>query len=196
MQLGEPAGAVAGQGEGHVLASAVVEQRHRFDQPQPVDLVRHVQSQAGRHVRAEIVPRHREAAMAEPAHQGEHVVGELTYGQVRGQVGAHHGAAVAQRRRHPVPHRVGLRLAVQQQQRRRLPARDAAGAKPVARPGQRHLLVVKPGEEHAAHIRFTPLLFPTLLRAAMGDQPRRRFGHRRRTGFCGSRSDDGRSRPG
>ena len=59
---------------------------------------------------------------------------------VAAQVGADHREALGQRRRHRVPHRVRLRVAVQQQQRR---AR-AAVAQPDRAAGQRHLVSVNP----------------------------------------------------
>ena len=132
MRLREPEPVVVAEREGHVRPLEVLDGRHDVHDGQALHPVRAVNRQAVRDAGAAVVRHHLEAAVAHERHQFRHVPRHAAFG-IRGVVGARGGleaAAVAaqvraddgvaprQGRGGGVPHGVGLRVAVQQQERR------------------------------------------------------------------------------
>ena len=122
---------VVGAGKGHVGGGVHVERGRNVDHAQLAHPARVVQRQAVRHPATAVVAADREARHAQRVHQLNQVLcqGALAVIAVVGQAGWLAGVAVApqvghyqvkvlgQSRRNALPHHMGLREAVQQQQR-------------------------------------------------------------------------------
>ena len=123
---------VVAEREAHVGALEVLQRRHDVHDRQPLDPLGVVQRQPVRHPRAAVVRRDLEAFVAEAGHQLRHVLGHpglgvgrvvrrgagLVAAAVAAEVRADHREAARERGGDGVPHRVALRVAVQQEQRR------------------------------------------------------------------------------
>mmetsp|Transcript_6402 Transcript_6402/g.26190 ORF Transcript_6402/g.26190 Transcript_6402/m.26190 type:complete len:216 (-) Transcript_6402:239-886(-) len=126
----EPVPVGAREGLGRALVHG--QRRRDVEQHQPRDRLGVVQRQPVGHPRTAVVRQHREALVAEGAHQGHGVPRHLALGiggaavaggrpvavAIAAQVHQHDAALARQRRRHAVPHRHRLRMAVRQQQGR------------------------------------------------------------------------------
>ncbi|VFT07198.1 Uncharacterised protein [Pseudomonas aeruginosa] len=130
VRLGEEEPVVGVEGEGLVHRGPVVEDRHHGQRDEGRDRLRMVQRQAIADPRAAIVADHREAFEAELAHRFQLVAGQRGLGivgallvqrprfAVATQVGEDHAVVLGQARSDAMPGQVGLRIAMQQQQRR------------------------------------------------------------------------------
>jgi hypothetical protein len=161
VRLREPEPVVVAERKRHVRALEVLERGDDVHDAELLDAPGMVEREPVGDARPAVVRRDGEAPVAEMRHQLREVPRHLALGvgrvvrrrrrleraAVAAQVGAVDGVRLRQRRRDPVPHRVRLRVAVQQQQRRAFAA--APQAQHAA--GDLDALERESGEEHAGH---------------------------------------------
>ena len=161
MRLREPEPVVVTHGEGHIGPLEMLDRRDHVHDRELRHTLRVVERQPVRDARAAIVRHDAEGLVAERMHQLDHVarhcplrvrrvVGarrRFERTAVAAQVGGYHGVVPREPRCNPVPHRMGLRVAVQEQQGWPL----AAAAQAQLALGHRDVLESEPGKEVVGH---------------------------------------------